>query len=172
MVLRGERTGMEKRFFELCERVIPEQGLELYDLDYLPGSGELRVFIRNPQTQTAQLEDCMRVDRALSPSLEEDWTPEKLTLEVSSPGLFRPLRTVAHFQETVGEMVSLQLAQKLEDEGLSKATKSTKKIVALLKEVAPEGIKIELEGQVVSLAFDQIKKANLETDLSTKRDHE
>lgn len=168
MVLRAERTGMEKRFFELCERVVPETGLELYDLDYLTGSSELRVFIRDPQTKTAVIEDCMKVDRALSPYLEEDWTPESLTLEVSSPGLFRHLRTMDHFKEVIGEQITLTLSGKLEGEGLSKAALGLKKVTAPLKALSDEGVVVEIENQDIVIKFEKIKKANLETELAPR----
>jgi ribosome maturation factor RimP len=168
MVLRGERTGMEKRFFELCERVVPETGLELYDLDYLTGSSELRVFIRDPQTKTAVIEDCMKVDRALSPFLEEDWTPEALTLEVSSPGLFRHLKTLEHFKEVVGENITLSLSGKIVGEGLSKAALSLKKITAPLKAVDDKGLVVEIENKAIVIEFEKIKKANLETELAPR----
>ena len=168
MVLRGERTGMEKRFYELCERVVPETGLELYDLDYLTGSSELRVYVRDPETKTAVIEDCVKVDRALSPYLEEDWTPEKLTLEVSSPGLFRGLRTLEHFQEVVGETITLSLSGKIEGEGLSKAALSSKKLTVPLKAVDEKGIVVEIENKAIVIEFEKIKKANLETELAPR----
>jgi ribosome maturation factor RimP len=168
MVLRAERTGMEKRFFELCERVVPETGLELYDLDYLTGSSELRVYVRDPLTKTAVIEDCMKVDRALTPFLEEDWTPESLTLEVSSPGLFRQLRNLEHFKEAIGETVTLTLTGKIEGEGLSKAALSLKKVTAPLKAVNESGLVVVVENVDIGIDFNKIKKANLETELAPR----
>jgi ribosome maturation factor RimP len=166
MVLRAERTGLEKRFFELCEEVIPQTGLELYDLDYLPGSSELRVYIRDPKTKTAVLEDCIAVDRALTPFLEGEWTPEKLTLEVSSPGLFRSLRTHEQFKEVVGEAISVTLSKKVEGEGLPPSITGNKKLRLDLVGVQDDGLKVRGEGQEFFIQYDSIKKANLETELA------
>ena len=62
MVLKEERQGLEKKFFELSVKVVAEQGLQIYDMDYFPGSGEWRIFIFNEGTDTAVIEDCVRVD--------------------------------------------------------------------------------------------------------------
>lgn len=167
MVLRQSRTGLEQKFYELCERVIPETGLELYDLDYLPGSGELRVYIRNPETMTAVIEDCIAVDRALSPFLEEEWTPSKLSLEVSSPGLFRSLRTVAQFKETKGEKVALTLTKKIEDNDLPPSIKNNKKLIGTLLRADESGVELDIEGHSLAIGYDMIKKANLETEIAT-----
>lgn len=174
MVLRGERKGIEKKFFELSTRVVEEQGLKVYDLDYLPGTYELRLYIYDPESGTAQIEDCVRIDQAMTPFIEEEeWVPSKLTLEVSSPGLYRQLTTKEHFEGAVGEKVSLQLMKKLQDvvsdevgETLSRKVRGEKKVVAPLTEVNEEGISVELEQQnVAHLSFNDIKKANLETDI-------
>ncbi len=171
MALKEDRTGLEKKFYDLCEKLVPEAGLELYDLEYLPGSYELRVYIRNPQTKTAVIEDCIAVDRALTPFLEEEWVPEKLTLEVSSPGLFRVLRTSAHFAEVAGENVCLTLRERIDAAqypGLPKSVEKNKKFVALMTGVHETGIEILIDEMKVKIPFENIKKANLETSLNHK----
>ncbi len=68
----------------------------------------VRVFIDRPQG--VGLEDCERVSHELSALLDvEDPVPTAYTLEVSSPGLDRVLRTPAHFQRFVGERIWLEL---------------------------------------------------------------
>lgn len=177
MVLKQDRRGLEKKFYEVCSPIIESSKYRLYDLDYLPGSHTLRIFIEDPQTDTAQLEDCVNVDKALTPTLDSlEWAPESLVLEVSSPGIFRALNTREHFQRVVGQKVTLQLNRKLEEvlpEGFSglsdmpRRLKNERKIVATLIGVEEMGLKIKVEDfDEVSVNFEMIKKANLETDIA------
>jgi len=169
LVLREERSGMDKKFFELCQKVVSAEGLEIYDLDYLPGSHELRLYIQNPETGTAVIEDCIKIDKAMTPFIEEEeWMPSELTLEVSSPGVYRNLTSLEHFKTVEGQNVQLTLKKKLDDdlEGLPKKLKGQKKIIGTLIEVLEEGIAIEIEDLRIDLKYDEIKKANLEVDIA------
>ncbi|MFT6069299.1 MAG: ribosome maturation factor RimP [Bacteriovoracaceae bacterium] len=166
MVLRQERTGVDKRFFELCSKVVEAEGLHVYDMDYLHGSHELRLFVINPETNTAVIDDCMKIDRALTPFIEEEeWMPAELTLEVSSPGVYRNLTTLEHFENVVGQRVQLHLKQKLDEaelEGLPRKLKGQKKLIFLLTKVNEDSIDVELENISLNIKYDEIKKANLE----------
>ena len=170
MVLREERQGLEKRFFDLSVKVVTEQGLKLYDMDYFPGNGEWRIFIYNENTDTAVIEDCVKVDKALTPYVEEsDWMPENLTLEVSSPGIDRPLRTKTHFERVVGDSVKIVLVKRFTSElfpGLPKSLKGEKKVVAKLVSLNDDGLTLSYRDEFsFSLGFADIKKANQEPEL-------
>jgi ribosome maturation factor RimP len=169
MVIRGERTGIELKFFELCTEVTKEQGLDLYDLEYISGSQTLRLFVMNPETNTAVIEDCMKVDRALTPFTDElEWMPEALVLEVSSPGLFRELTSKDHFNKAVGSDVLLIVKTNLLEKtypGLPKKLAGQKKFVATLTSSSDEGIEVKAMDYLINLKFEDIKKANLETAL-------
>jgi ribosome maturation factor RimP len=170
MVLRQERKGMEKKFFELCSKVVKDENLDLYDLDYIPGSHQLRVYIVDPSTGTAVLDDCVKVDRAMTPYIDEaDWMPEELVLEVSSPGLYRQLREVEHFKTAVGEKVKLVMTKKFgeffPDLDLPKKIAKDKTVVLNLKEATDDEITVEYEDKNLNIKYDWIKKANLETEL-------
>jgi len=170
MVLRQERKGMEKRFFELCSKVVKDEKLDLYDLDYIPGSHQLRVYVVDPETGTAVLDDCIKVDRAMTPYIDEsDWMPEELVLEVSSPGLYRQLREVSHFETAVGQKIKLTMSKKFgeyfPDLKLPKKVAKDKTVILSLVEVNEEGISVEYEDNKMNIKYDWIKKANLETEL-------
>lgn len=172
MVLKGNRTGLELKFFEIATKILSELNLELYDLEWSPNSGNLCVYIMNPETKTAVLDDCVKVDRAFSPYVEEEtWVPDNLVLEVSSPGLFRHLNQVSHFKMSIGEDVSLTLTKKI-DEAQSpefpKALRNNMKIKVKLVAADDESITVEAKGIEVKLPYAQIKKANLETDINYK----
>ena len=130
MVFEIKRTGIEEKFFTICCEVVKENGYVLYDMDYIIGSTTLRLFIMDPNTNTALIEDCVKVDRALSPFFEEDWVPESIVLEVSSPGVYRPLKTLSHFEAVKNEYILLNLDKPLATEdfdGLPKGLNKAKK---------------------------------------------
>jgi ribosome maturation factor RimP len=172
LVIKENRTGLELKFFELTQKILKELNLELYDLEWVQGPGDLRIFIMNPETKTAVLEDCIKVDRAFSPFIEtEAWMPENITLEVSSPGLFRHLNQVVHFQMSVGEELSLTLNKKIDEEQVKdfpNALRNNLKLKVKLNTVESDGVNVEVKNIQFKIPFTQIKKANLETDINYK----
>lgn len=169
MDLNEERRGLEKKFFELCQGVVRECGFVLYDLDYIVGQKLLRLYIMNPATKTALVDDCVAVDRALTPYIEsETWMPSSLTLEVSSPGAERYLRSLEHFEWVVGKKISLVLFKSLGDiagKDLPKSVKGSKKVIVSLRSVTRDRLEVEVEENQVLIPFEAIKKANLEFDM-------
>jgi ribosome maturation factor RimP len=162
------KVGIEERFYPLCVQAAESVGLELYDMEYISGSSTLRVFVVDPKTNSAVIEDCVAVDRALSPYFEEDWIPDDIVLEVSSPGVYRNLKTPKHFEKVVGDFVLIQLVQALTekvDPALPKKLLNSKKIRAKLVNVVNDKIKLDVDGYELEFAFDQIKKASLDPEV-------
>lgn len=166
MLINNERSEIETRFLKLCEEVVAASDLTLYDVEYLDKEQLLRVTIFNPATKTASLDECVQIDRALTDPIDsESWMPEELTLEVSSPGLFRSLNTLAHFEMTIGETVKLLMVKRLESENIPSPWRGEKKVIAKLlaaneKEITVSGPDGSSE---VSFTYEEIRKANLET---------
>jgi ribosome maturation factor RimP len=99
------------------------------------------------------IDDCERVSREVSALLDvEDPIPTAYTLEVSSPGSDRVLRTRPHFDRFAGERVHVEL--KAPREGRRRYT-------GTLKSVTDAGIELEVDRQPVSVPFDEIEKARL-----------
>lgn len=172
MELERERKGIEKKFFDLCKTIVEEAGLELYGLDYINSQSTLRLFIQNPETKTAGLDECSKVDRALTPFVEEeDWMPEELTLEVSSPGIYRDVKEAKWFSELKGERFCFGLTQKLSEENflsqaaMNKKVMGDKKVFLYLVDFDGEFLflseKKDGEGEI-KLSIELIKKANVE----------
>lgn len=158
MEIEKTRTGLEKKLFELCMPVVKELNLSLYDLDYINVQAVLRLFINRHEEMTADLDDCMKVDRALSPHFEEaEWIPENITLEVSSPGVYRHLATLNHFKEAIEEWVQCTVFTNAMTE-----LKGKKKVRGILKEVTNNDITLDLEGEPLSIKIEQIKRANVD----------
>ncbi|WP_127716420.1 ribosome maturation factor RimP [Halobacteriovorax sp. HLS] len=169
MVLKEERVGIEKKFYEVCAPLCTELGYEVYDLEYIKGSFVLRIFILNPETGTALIEDCSKVDKAMTPIVEQaDWMPNELVLEVSSPGMFRHLNTVDHFQMSLDKEILVATKKRLTLEnypGLPKKLQGERKIVGKLLLASEVGITIESLDYKIELNYEDIKKANLEPAL-------
>src|SRR5690349_11715860 len=99
----------------LLAPVVSESGMELWALEYnaRAGGGLLRLYIDNANGVT--VDDCERVSHAVSAILDEDDPISgQYTLEVSSPGLDRVLRTREHFERFVGEKVRVETSVALE----------------------------------------------------------
>jgi ribosome maturation factor RimP len=168
MILKKERTGVEKKLYDLTEKVVKGENLNIYDVEYLASSGILRVFIIDEKTDTAQLDDCVRVDKAFNPYFEsESWIPENITLQVSSPGIYRRLTTLEHFKAQVGKRIKVIFFKALGElvEDAPKKLKGAKILVADLLEVTEEGVVLGENDYKFSVGFIDIKKANLEVNL-------
>jgi len=174
MVLKGPRTGLELKFWELTQKILSENNLELYEMEWSAPSGNLTVYIMNPETKTALLDDCVRVDRGFNPYMEtESWIPDNFTLEVSSPGLYRGLTQISHFKDVIGQEVQLHLLKKVDEEkypDFPKALRNNLKIKVRLQEVNEQAIVADVKGVQIEIPFEQIKKANLETDISNHKE--
>src|SRR5687768_165306 len=95
----------------LLEPVVAALGLELLGVDYAPSRGNslLRLYIDAPE-RPVDLDDCEAVSREVSAVLDvNDPISGHYTLEVSSPGIDRPLFTPAHFARFAGANVKLQV---------------------------------------------------------------
>jgi ribosome maturation factor RimP len=170
MVLKGPRQGMELKFFDLTTKILSENNLELYEMEWNASSGNLVVYVVNPETKTAVLEDCVKVDRGFTPYMEtETWIPDNFTLEVSSPGIYRILTTVKHFKDVEGQEVLLHLITKIDEAkypDFPKALRNNLKLKAKLVSSTESGVVVDAKGSIVEIPYEQIKKANLETDIS------
>ncbi len=165
--LKAGPKGLEKRFVDLCDQILPALGLKLYDLEYNPHNGALKIFIMREDTGTALIEDCVRVDHALDPYIEsETWMPEKLTLEVSSPGVYRHLSALWHFQKVVGQPIALVLRDPLDKvlEETPKSLKGNKKFKAKLTQAEPEALVLDYRGTELRVPLKNVKRANVELD--------
>jgi len=140
----------------LTEPLLARLGYELVDLEYVPARTRalLRVFIDKPEEpQGVGLDDCARVSHELSALLDvEDPVPVPYSLEVSSPGLDRILRTRAHFERFVGSRVWVELTV---------AREGRRRYTGQLQSVVADGIELLVDGVIVRVPFGQIGRARL-----------
>jgi ribosome maturation factor RimP len=142
---------------ELLGPVVANLGYELWEIEYAPraGGGLLRLYIDSPDG--ISVDDCEKVSRAVSAVLDEaDPIPNEYTLEVSSPGLDRVLRTQAHFARFAGERVKVEMIAQIN---------GRKRFQGRLQKVGESEITLETDGGEVSLPIDDIHRARLIPDV-------
>jgi ribosome maturation factor RimP len=118
-------------------------GVEVLALE-LSGSQRFTVFVDHPQGVDHQL--CQRVTDLLRDYLRE------YSVEVSSPGVERPVRTPAHFRSAVGRQVSLRTRQPIEGRSRVKGP---------VLEAGEQAVKVGVEGTELDIPYDAIVRGNL-----------
>jgi len=154
----------EDQLRELIDPVCVDAGYELVEVEFKPsGQGTLlRIYIDYPigQDQSINFADCEKLSRELSAILDvEDPIVEKYNLEVSSPGIDRPLRNPEHFRRFVGREAKVSLRQ-----GLA----GRRNFKGLLVEVSESGstLTIDVDGEHFQLPLADLSSAKLVPDWS------
>ena len=139
---------------QLLTPVIEALGYECIGVEYSPhrSNALVRIYIdRLPDGIT--VDDCERVSREVSATLDvDDPIPSHYTLEVSSPGLDRPLFSPAQFAAVMGEMVKLSTNLPLA---------GRRRFNGRVLEVTDSVVALDQDGQRVEIAHDNIQKARL-----------
>jgi ribosome maturation factor RimP len=146
-------TGLRDRLISLIEPLLIQLGYELVELEFAParGGGSLRIFIDRPEG--IGISDCERVSREVSARMDvEDPIPSAYSLEVSSPGDDRVLRTHAHFERFKGSRVLVELVAPRD---------GRRRYTGILQEVSATAVALEVDRQRVDVPFGEIAKARL-----------
>ncbi|MFM9413187.1 ribosome maturation factor RimP [Peptococcus simiae] len=153
--MNATESYIEKHFASLLE----SYGFELVDVEYRKEGGDyfLRLFCdRLAEDEHIDLNDCEKINRLLGEALDQrEDLPIKgaYRLEVSSPGIERPLKKPQDFIRFTGQLVSVKLY---------KAVDSLKTLVGSLEKADEEGITlVTSSGGSYQLAYTDIAKANL-----------
>ena len=134
---------------ELLERTLPPLGYELVDWEGAPKGRLVRVFIDKPEGIT--VEDCARVSNHLTHLFAVE-NVEFERLEVSSPGLDRPLRKAADFVRFAGEEAELRLANPIAN---------AKKVKGVLRGCEADAVVVETAKGAVTVPLADIDRARL-----------
>lgn len=158
---------MRAELMELLERDVAEMGYELIELEFHPqhGGGLLRLYIDRPGTTESDgvtVDDCAAVSRRVGEILDAaDTIRAEYTLEVSSPGSDRPLRTRAHFERFLGSRVHVETS-------LPRAGR--RRWTGRLATVGADGIGLEVDGETANFRLGEIKTARLVPEYGTGRE--
>lgn len=140
---------------KLITPVVTSLGCELWGLEYLTQGRytTVRIYI-DAVPSGVSLEDCERVSRQISSVFDvEDPIDGEYTLEVSSPGLDRPLYTEAHYARYVGETINVRLRI---------ARDGRRRFKGVITKVENGDVFLQVDNQGIQLAIDVIDKANIE----------
>jgi ribosome maturation factor RimP len=154
---------VEEKARALAEPLVAAEGLELLEVEFLREvqGWVLRLFIDKPGGSSREnpvgLEECTKASRAVETAFDvEDFIPNEYALEVSSPGVNRPLKKLAHYQRVLGQKVKVRTFGPV-------GTPPRKHFTGKLVSASEEAVVVDVEGAgQFSIPFKDVAKANLE----------
>ena len=144
---------------EIIEPVIEDMGMELIEATLLNKGGRLILYVAIDKEGGVTLDDCSAVSRKLSAVLdEEDVSTKRYDLEVSSPGINRPLTKIKHFKRFSGQKVKIKTKTAVDG-----SRNFTGEFVA-----DKNGVVVTVDNIKTRIPYENIKKANLKIDVRIK----
>lgn len=159
-MLKLDKREMEETVQKVEEIVIPaiqKRGVELVDIEYIQEGGYLylRVFIEKTDSDIT-LEDCSELSGDIDEAIDA-LIPHKFFLEVSSPGVERPLKKESDFIRFTGEKIKVMLKHKLDEK---------KTYIGVIERFEDSKLYLNIEEKILEIPFNEIKKANIIFDFS------
>lgn len=152
-----EKLDNQQKIIEKIEKIVTpvvnEMGLSLVDIEYMQDGGYwyVRIYVENLNGEIT-LEECA----AISGKIDEDvdkLIEQRFFLEVSSPGIERPLKKIEDFIRFKGEKIKVSLKHKINDK---------KSFEGIITECKDNIIFLEIkEENIVEIPFSEVKKANI-----------
>ena len=136
----SRREDYEQQTEALLEPIVEELGFELVDVEYVKEAGnwDLRGYIDKPGGITVN--DCEAVSRAFSDKLDEnDFIEDSYIMEISSPGLDRPLKKEKDFARSMGKLVEIRTYRPIEKQ---------KEFCGILNAYDESSVTIDEDGQL------------------------
>ncbi|MBK9516977.1 MAG: ribosome maturation factor RimP [Anaeromyxobacter sp.] len=147
----------------LLEPVLERDGFELVEVEWVRGGGRwvLRLYVDKPGG--TGIEDCQAVSHLVDPILDvAGFIEPAYDLEVSSPGLERPLRKPADFQRFAGQRARVKTFGPVS--GTAPGSPGRKHWSGILAGFKDEAVEVDVDGVLHRIPHDQIAKAHLEYD--------
>jgi len=148
-----DTTVVTARISDLVEPILDELGFELVNVEYLSERGRwvLRIYIDKEGGVT--IDDCAMISGELGDLIDIKGIIEhEYVLEVSSPGLDRPLKREADFLRVIGKKIKVRMTVPVN---------GRRNFSGYLKDMRDQILYIEAEGGLVTLSWPEIDKANL-----------
>jgi ribosome maturation factor RimP len=136
--------------------VLEESGLELVDVQYQREQNGWILRLIIDKQEGLNLNDCAAVSREISQLLDiENFIDQAYNLEVTSPGLDRPLKSIAEFERFVGRKAKIKTIDPIAGEHV---------FIGKIKRTEGESIVLEVGTKEVTILFSQVAKARLEVE--------
>ena len=152
----SKRETYEAKATEMLEPICRENGVEIYDVEYVQEAGEwyLRAYLDKEGGVT--IDDREAVSRAMSDALDaNDFIEDAYYLEVSSPGLGRTLKKDTHLQKSIGETVELKTFKPID---------KRKEFTGILKGFTQSSITVEIDGKDTEFLRNEVALIKLALD--------
>jgi len=157
----GRKEEIVEKVRAIAAPLAAGEGLELIDVELAGAGGRTALRLYIDRDGGVSLDDCTSVSRAVSAALDvEDPIQGAYDLEVSSPGLDRPLRTPEHFAKYAGEKVRVKAYGPIPE------LENRKTFVGTLRGFEEGRALIDVDGKVFRVPFEQIAKAHVEPSLA------
>ena len=148
------------RVWQLGAPLVESEGMEIVDIDFRHegsrGGRVLRLYL--DKEGGPNMDDLSRVSRQLSELLDvQDTIDGAYTLEVSSPGINRPLKKPAHFARFVGKRIRVRTRDLID---------GRRSFLGILGQVVEDSVILTQEGKRYQIPFSMIEKSNYEHDWS------
>ncbi|WP_040977464.1 ribosome maturation factor RimP [Necropsobacter massiliensis] len=146
-------AALEEKLRELLQGSVEDLGCELWGIECQRSGRFLTVRLYIDKEGGVTVDDCADVSRQVSAVLDvEDPIADKYNLEVSSPGLDRPLFSLAQYQRFIGQDIAVQLRIPVGDR---------RKWQGKLEKIDNDMLTLNVEGQPQVFVFGNIQKANI-----------
>jgi len=158
------QESVAERARKLLEPVLAREGYELVEVEWLREGGAwvLRLYVDKPGAGVG-IDDCQAVSRLVETLLDvEDFIEPAYSLEVSSPGVDRPMRKPEDFQRFAGQRAKVKAFGPVDS---APGLPPRKQWSGTLRGFRDGAVEIEVDGKVHRVPADRIAKANLEYDL-------
>ena len=144
---------LEQKLTDLLQSSVEDSGCELWGIECQRTGRYLTVRLFIDKEGGVTIEDCTDVSRQVSAVLDvEDPITDKYNLEVSSPGLDRPLFTLSQYERFIGQQIALHLRIPMLDR---------RKWQGRLEKIEGDMLTLNVDGQPQVFVFGNIQKANL-----------
>ena len=150
----------KQKVWQLAEQVAEEQGVEIFDIEFL-GKHKILLRVTLDKEEGITLDECEKFSKSFVSLLDvEDPISGSYTLEVSSPGLDRPLRSLKDFEKNKGKLVRIVSSEKIENQNF---------IIGRIIDIRNGFIQLLANKAEIDIPFEKIEKAKLEIEITCQK---
>lgn len=147
---------LKQKILEIAKQAADEQGVEIFDIELL-GKGKLLLRVMIDKENGVTLDDCESFSKSLSTVLDvENPISGPYNLEVSSPGLDRPLKHIKDFEKYRDKLARIVTVEKIDNQNF---------FIGRIVGVSNNLIRLLVNKREIEIPFDNISKAKLEIEL-------
>lgn len=152
----AKRTEIEAKTEALVLPIIEEHHFELVDVEYVKEGANWYLRVYADKEGGINIDDCVLISRALEEKLDaEDFIEDAYILEVSSPGLGRPLKKEKDYIRSIGKSIDIKLY---------KAVDKQKEFTGILKDYSNGQIVVTMDEEDITFEIKSIANARLSLD--------